>query len=71
MDPLYTQYTLEQAFPYYRERREKDEKDSPMNSIHELVRGRFTEDELLEDEALYSEVPYGGGPSGKNLNTFA
>jgi hypothetical protein len=66
MDQLYIQNALEQTFPYYRERREKDERESPMGSDY----GGSAE-LAPEDDALYFETPYEGGPSGKHLNTFA
>ena len=71
MDPLYIKNTLEQSFPYYRERREKDEKRSPMNTIRGLDDDEFGEGEDLDGGSLYFEIPYAGGPSGKHLNTTA
>lgn len=71
MDPLYINNTLEQSFPYYRERREKDEKQSPMNTSRGLEGHEFGADENIDDESLYLEIPYVGGPSGKHLNTTA
>ena len=71
MDPLYIKNTLEQSFPYYRERREKDEKQSPMNTSPGLEGDEFGEDGNSDDGTLYFEIPYAGGPSGKHLNTTA
>ena len=71
MDPLRIQNTLEQSFPYYRERREKDEEESPMNTGHELEDDEFGEGGNSDDASLYFEIPYAGGPSGKHLNTLA
>jgi len=71
MDPLHNKNTLEQSFPYYRERREKDEKQSPMNTSPGLEGDEIGEGGNSDDETLYFEIPYAGGPSGKHLNTTA
>ncbi|OUW17411.1 MAG: hypothetical protein CBD18_04675 [Opitutales bacterium TMED158] len=67
MDPLKSQNNIEPALPFYRDRREKDEKD-PSQGLDRL---RAEEEELLDGDLLYFEIPYEGGPSGKHLNTFA
>ena len=67
MDPLKTQNNLEPALPFYRDRREKDEKDPSQG----LDRVQSQDDEAVEEDVLYFEVPYEGGPAGKHLNTFA
>jgi|ETNmetMinimDraft_22_1059887.scaffolds.fasta_scaffold00102_10 hypothetical protein len=68
MDPLKAQNSLEPALPFYRDRREKDEKD-PSQGLDRLQ----PEDgePADEEDVLYFEVPYEGGPAGKHLNTFA
>lgn len=71
MDPLYIKNTLEQSFPYYRERREKDEKQSPMITSPGIEDDEFGEDGNSDDGTLYFEIPYAGGPSGRHLNTTA
>ena len=67
MDPLNSQNSLEQALPFYRDRREKDEKDPSQG----LDRIEFATEEVDEENVLYFEFPYEGGPAGKHLNTFA
>lgn len=70
MDRLYSQNILEQTLPYYRERREKDGKESPTSQNEGLGRVRHAGDEF-PDEELYFEIPYEGGSAGKHLNTLA
>lgn len=70
MDTLSSQKILKQTLPYYRERREKDGKESPTSQNEGLGRVGLAGDEFPDDE-LYFEIPYNGGPAGKHLNTFA
>ena len=68
MDRLKAKNNLDPALPFYRDRREKDEKD-PSQGLDRLQ----PEDgePADEEDVLYFEVPYEGGPAGKHLNTFA
>ena len=68
MEPLYPQNILERTFPILREKREKAEREAVSNPEVE----REPEAKIdWEEITLYEEIPYAGGPSGKNLNTFA
>jgi len=71
MEPLYPQNIMERTFPHLREQREKAEKESILNPESKKAQERPNLDSVFKDEALYFEVPYEGGPTGKHLSTFA
>lgn len=71
MEPLYPQNIMERTFPHLREQREKAEKESILNPESNGAQERPNLDSAFKDEALYFEVPYEGGPTGKHLSTFA
>ncbi len=71
MEPLYPQNIMERTFPHLREQREKAEKESAMNPNRDETLERPIADAAFRDEALYFDVPYEGGPTGKHLSTFA
>ncbi len=71
MEPLYPQNILERTFPHLREQREKAEKEFLTNSISEKSDDIRAGSPVIDDELLYFDVPYKGGPAGRNLSTFA
>lgn len=71
MEPFYPQNILERTFPYLREQREKAEKESIMNPADDKSIELRDSGVAFGDELLYFDVPYKGGPTGKNLSTFA
>ncbi len=77
MEPLYPQNILERTFPILREQREKAEREAYIRSTEPDRRPIEPEVEDSNDESpadgveLYEDIPYAGGPSGKNLNTLA
>ncbi len=71
MEPLYPQNIVERTFPFYREQREKAEKELIVRSTHEDASADPSGEDSEEDEMLYFEIPYEGGPAGRHLNTLA
>ena len=71
MEPLYPQNIMERTFPHLREQREKAEKESILNPTDGKTLRSPIGESVNENEELYFEVPYTGGPTGKHLSTFA
>ncbi len=76
MEPLYPQNILERTFPILREQREKAEREASVRSNSrerdfDQTEVEYPGDALNDDVELYGDIPYEGGPAGRNLNTLA
>ncbi|MEM9160622.1 MAG: hypothetical protein AAGB46_16360 [Verrucomicrobiota bacterium] len=71
MDQLFPVNKLDKQIPVVREKRESSERESNGQPLRTEDARKIVSQETEDEDLLYEDVPYEGGPAGKHLNTFA